>query len=382
MAEHLKVLLFSGRFEVRGSSAYTLRLAANLPEHNVETRIVCPDARRIEPERRARLDVREYLHIEFPGWGRVVRELLAHDLLDDPPDLVHIQSWNMCRAGAWLARRLDRPFLLTVHDYLPGKRRQRFDCARGKRIIAVSQSVRAEVLSRVEVPPELVEVVHGGVDVPSDNEAPPVLDAGHVPVVGTATPLETVKGVPFFLGAAQKILAARDGVEFLVSGAGPEEANLRRLARALGIAEHVTFVPNLPNFSRSLAAMDIFCLPSLRQGLGTIMLEAMALGRPVIATGVGGVYSVVHDNETGLVVPPSNSARLADRILELLADPQRARSIGESGRQLVLRDFGVAKMVSRTAELYREVLSESKVPALSGTQSVETGSRVSITRTQ
>jgi hypothetical protein len=66
----------------------------------------------------------------------------------------------------------------------------------------------------------------------------------------------------------------------------------------------------------------------------------------------------------------------------LLADPQRARSIGESGRQLVLRDFGVAKMVSRTAELYREVLSESKVPALSGAQSVETGSRVSITRTQ
>ena len=363
MAErHLKVLLFAGRFEVRGSSAYTLRLAANLPQHDAEAYIVSPDARRIDPQRRSGLSLREYQHLDIPVWGRVVREVMLRDLDDDPPDLVHVQSWSMYRAGAWLARRLDRPFLLTVHDYLPGKRRMRFDAVRGKQIVAVSQSVKSEVLGRIDVPDELVTIIHGGVDEPDGIGALPVLEPGHVPVVGTATPLETVKGVPFFLGAAQKVLAAQSDVAFLVSGAGPEEGNLRRLARELGIAEHVTFVPNLPSFAKSLAAMDIFCLPSLRQGLGTIMLEAMALGRPVIATGVGGVYSVVHDNETGLVVPPSDSTRLAERILELLRDPLRARAMGEAGRALVLKEFGMAKMVSRTAALYRQILEASPDP--------------------
>ena len=358
----LKVLLFSGRFELRGSSAYTLRLAAHLGRHGVDAAVVTPDARRIDPARRPGLTLKEYQHLDIPGWGRVVREVMLRDLDDDPPDLIHIQSWSMYRAGAWLARRLDRPFVLTVHDSLPGRRRVGFDCIRGKQIIALSQSVRSEVLGRVDVPDDMVTVIHAGVDEPQQRGALPVLDPEHMPVVGTATPLETVKGVPFFLGAAQKILATRSDVAFLVSGAGPEEGNLRRLARDLGIAEHVTFMPNLPSFSPSLAAMDIFCLPSLRQGLGTIMLEAMAFGRPVIATGVGGVYSIVHDNETGLVVPPSNSTRLAERILELLRDPLRARAVGEAGRALVAREFGVEKMVSRTAALYRQILDSVPEP--------------------
>jgi glycosyltransferase involved in cell wall biosynthesis len=145
---------------------------------------------------------------------------------------------------------------------------------------------------------------------------------------------------------------------FLLAGAGPEEANLRRVARELEIATSVTFIPNLFDFSTALSAIDIFCLPSLRQGLGTIMLEAMALARPVIATNVGGVYSVIRDNETGLVVPPSDSSRLADCILELLRDPVRARALGEAGRRLVIEKFGVEQMVEKTTALYREVLAE------------------------
>lgn len=355
-----KVLLFAGRFEVRGSSAYTLRLAEHLPRHNIEARLVTPDARRIEPDRRSRLSIKEYSHIDLPAWGRVVRELMLRELDDDPPDLIHIQSWGVYRNGAWLARRLSKPFVLTVHDYLPTKRRVRFDRVRGKRIIAVSQPVRSELLEQIDVAEDMVTVIHAGVDEPDDAEALTVLEPSHVPVIGTASPLETIKGVPYFLGAAQKVLASHRDVEFLVSGAGPEEFNLRRLARDLGIVEHVTFVPNLLSFSKSLAAMDIFCLPSLRQGLGTIMLEAMALARPVIATGVGGVYSVIHDNKTGLVVPPSDSTTLAERILELLRDPVRARAIGEAGRQLVREQFGVERMVERTAEVYRQMFDEQK----------------------
>ena len=120
-------------------------------------------------------------------------------------------------------------------------------------------------------------------------------------------------------------------------------------------------MPNRPDFSDALAAMDVFCLPSLQQGLGTIMLEAMSLARPVIASAVGGVCSVLRDGETGMVVPPEDSAALAGRMLSLLDDPVAARTIGEAGRRDVLARFGTVTMVERTVSVYKEVIRTGEV---------------------
>lgn len=351
-----KVLLLAGPFSLRGTSVYTLRLAEKLRSDGFDVRVISPDATRVPEDVRRRLGIESHAHLNTPLWGKVVVRSLAAELRDDPPDLIHVQSREILARGTTLSTILDRPLVLTVHDYMSTGERLRFDVSHKNRIIAVSQSVKTELLDRTGLSDDVVTVIHSGVDANDDVECIPILTSDHVPVVGMAGPLEAVKGIPFFLGAAQKVLSVNSNVQFLVSGAGPEEANLRRLARDLGISQSVTFAPNLLDYSTALSAMDIFCLPSLRQGLGTIMLEAMALGRPVIATGVGGVYSAVRDDETGLVVPPSDSRRLAERILELLNDPDRARTLAEAGRRLVLEEFSVDKMVHQTAELYREVL--------------------------
>ncbi|OYW18608.1 MAG: glycosyl transferase family 1, partial [Planctomycetales bacterium 12-60-4] len=323
------VLLFAGRFFLRGSSAYTLRLAEHLPDLGFRVAVVCPNARSVDPEQRRSLGIVEYPYLQVPVWGRFVLEMLARELDEhDRPDLIHIQSRNAIPQGLWLARRLRVPVIQTVHDYLQPRERLKFDQSLTKRVIAVSESVKTDLSGRCSLPDEFVTVVHSGVACHLERAEWEVLSEGRVPVVGTAGPLEAVKGFPFFLGAAARVLATGCEVEFVIAGAGPEEENLRRLARVLEIAEHVTFVPNLLDFGDALEAMDIFCLPSLQQGIGTIMLEAMALGRPVIATRVGGVYHVIRDDETGLLVPPSDSAKLAERILELLNDPARARRIG------------------------------------------------------
>ncbi len=353
------VLLLADTFALRGTSAYTLRLAEHLPKLGFRTKIACPCARMIEPEKRVGLSVTEYPYLNTPIWGQVVRSWLRQDTAEAPPALIHIQSRSMLLLGTWLAKRMGCPFVLTMQDFLQPKECLPFQPTWGRHIIAVSESVKAELLERTKVPTSLVSVLASGVEV-EEQPSVTVLDPGHTPVIGTAGPLEAVKGLPYFLGAAQKVIAAQVRAEFLVAGAGPEENNLRRLCRELGIAGHVTFVPNVLDMTTSLTAMDVFCLPSLRQGLGTIMLEAMALGRPVIATGVDGVYSVVKDNETGLVVPPSNSSRLAQRMLELLHDPLRARRIAENARQMVLRDFNLERMVHETAGVYRAVLAEAQ----------------------
>ena len=110
-----------------------------------------------------------------------------------------------------------------------------------------------------------------------------------------------------------------------------------------------------------LSATDIFCLPSLQQGLGVVMLEAMALGRPVIASGVGGVVSVIENNVNGLIVPPSDSRSLGDRIMELLNDRERARAIAAAGQQLVRDRFNETRMLDEILQVYHEV--QAKMPA-------------------
>lgn len=363
--EALKVLLLAGQFEVRGTSRYTLRLAERLPEYGVQPLIVCSDARRIDPARRKNLLLREYQHLDSPLIGRLIREWVIPPLQENPPDVIHIQSRPLLSLGIWLSRRLERPFVLTMHDFPPPGRSLSWDPVFGKKIIAVSDSVGAAVRQAFGVADEMVTVIHSGVEADPHVPLEPVLDPGHLPVVGVAGPLEVVKGLPYFLGAAQRVREVRPDVEFLIAGAGPEEFNLRRLARLLAIDRHVTFIPQLRDFTAALAAMDIYCLPSLQQGLGTVMLEAMALGRPVIATRVGGVYSVVRDGDTGLLVPPSQSGPLAERILELLQDPLRARAIGEAGRLLVRQHFRVETMLERTAALYRTIAAETAVAAAS-----------------
>lgn len=357
-SDSISVLLLSADFEVRGSCAYTLCLAEHLGAYGVQPLIVCTNSDLVPGERRRRLNIVQLPAFNLPVWGHLLLSRLATELEDRRPQLIHVQSRSVLPAGNWLARRLQVPYVLTVHDYLQPRERLRFDRDWGRRIVAVSDSVKTELLSRANLPDALVTVINSGIDDVQRGPMLPVLDPGHTPVVGMASPLESVKGGPFFLGAARRVLETGRSVEFLVAGAGPEEPVLRRLVQRLEIQEHVTFAPNLYDFSMSISAMDVFCLPALRQGLGTVMFQAMMFGKPVIATGVGGVHSVVRDGENALLVPPSDSRALAGRIIELLDDPERARAIGEQGRETVERQFGKDQMLRRTVELYQDVIAE------------------------
>lgn len=356
-APETSVLLVAGRMQVRGSSVQTLNLAQRLPDAGIQARVVCTDAQYVSPARRTELHLSEYSRLESPLLGRFARRFFARELEQETPDLIHIQQRSALPLGCWLAQRLKRPFVVSITDYLAPREVLPFDRSWGRGIIAVSESVRSELLERTKLPDDLVSVIHSGVEAPDEEHLRIPFQDGQTPVVGTAGPLEAAKGLHFFLQAIPRVLAAWSPVEFLIAGAGPEERGLRRMADDLGVTEFVTFVPNVFDVSTSLTAMDIYCLPSLKQGLGTIMLEAMARGKPVIASRVGGVYSAIEDGQNGLLVAPSDSTALAERIVELLKDQSRARGLGREARSRVLRDFPVERMVDETAAVYRRVLA-------------------------
>jgi glycosyltransferase involved in cell wall biosynthesis len=362
-ADPQQVLMLMPGCEVRGSTVQALTLAQELPGRGYAATVLCRDASQVSPEKREGIRFLERPAIAWPFAMPIVRRLLARDLDESVPSIIHVQHRCLLPLARWLSARWMCPVVLSVHDYLnPG---ESLPCDRmfPSAVVSVSESVRDELLSRAPLKPDSVHVIHGGVAVPPAVSQSAVLDPKHAPVVGTAGPLEAAKGLKYFLGAAPSVLKEQPLAQFLIAGAGPEERNLRRLARDLGVNSNVTFVPRLSDFAVSLDAMDVYVLPSLKQGLGTIMLEAMARAIPVIATSSGGVYSVVDEGTTGMLVPPSDSESLARKILELLRDPLRARAIGENAREMVQRDFPISRMIDDTVALYERVLNSYPVAA-------------------
>lgn len=356
----LSVLLVCPRLEARGSSSYALRLMRRLGDRGIDLMVVSPDAP--PPSLPVRADLRwtRVPRLENPVLGPLFVRMLVGELRANPPDLIHATARSTLPQATAMGRALGVPVVVTAHDHLrPGERfrrdRFRVDPRVVQRVIAVSESIKTDLLRNTRLPESFIEVIVGGVETELAVQPVVPFEPGHVPVIGTAGPLEAVKGIPFFLGAAKRVLEAGREIEFLVAGSGPEEANLRRMTRELGIAGRVTFVPYVLEFSETLGAMDVFVLPSLQQGLGTVMLEAMSLARPVVATGVGGVYSVVRDGETGLVVPPSQSEPLAEKMLLLADQPELARRLGETARDVVRRQFNVNRMIEETVAMYRDM---------------------------
>jgi glycosyltransferase involved in cell wall biosynthesis len=175
-----------------------------------------------------------------------------------------------------------------------------------------------------------------------------------VGVVGDVIPR---KGFLNLVRALPTIGAAAPSVHVLSIGYQQEEYTARVIAEAkrLGVAERLTLAGARTDVPQLLAAMDVFVLPSLEDTLPCAILEAMATGLPVVSTMVGGIPECVLDGQTGCLVPPGDSARLADALIRLLGDAQLRQSWGQAGRERVRQCFSRDSQIARWEELLRRV---------------------------
>ncbi|TLY36745.1 MAG: glycosyltransferase family 4 protein [Nitrospirae bacterium] len=181
-------------------------------------------------------------------------------------------------------------------------------------------------------------------------------------IVGTVGRLVPIKGLEWLLKAAPQVLAQFPQACFVIIGDGPLLGELRQLTSKLGIGLRVVFLGAREDVPECLAALDLFVLPSLNEGMGRVLLEAMAVGCPVVATRVGGIPDIVADGTTGLLVPPRDERALAEAILTLLRDRSRRAAYGEAARRHIDGRFDVETMVRSVERLYDEVWRE-KHPA-------------------
>jgi glycosyltransferase involved in cell wall biosynthesis len=232
------------------------------------------------------------------------------------------------------------------------------------RYLAVSEGVARRLRIHFRVPERKIQVVRNGVDAERFRRAAdPGLRAslaggGERPIVLTIARLDPQKGHVHLLAAAAEV---PDAV-FLLAGEGGERPRLEAQARALGIAGRVRFLGHRDDVPELLAACDLLVLPSLYEGLPLSVLEAMAAGRPVVATAVGGTDEAVVHGETGLLVPAAAPAALAEAIRHLLGDPVRAARLGQAGRARASREFSLARMIREVAGVYDELLERPVRP--------------------
>ena len=237
-------------------------------------------------------------------------------------------------------------------------------------IICVSEAVRQSVLNHGQLKRNVtVGTIHNGVDLADIRSScrnvdsvrqefgiPPV----HKLIVHVAN-FNPQKRHQDLLAAAQLVLSQDPNVTFLLVGHGRLEHLTKTAARDMGIAGNIIFAGFRTDAPRLMAAADLFVLPSEFEGLPLSLLEAMGLGKPVVASRTGGIPEVVTDGVEGFLTDPLNPSQLAHKILVLLSDPEMRRRFSENALKRIQEQFTVRRMVQSTEAVYDKLLGEERV---------------------
>jgi len=287
--------------------------------------------------------------------------------------VVHAHCFDPTGVGLVAARLAGARFVFTRHhsDHhirLGRHWHTRVDawCARrADHVIAVSQATR-DILRDVErVPETRVTVVYNGIE--PFLEAPPEaieaarreLALGPGPVCLMPARLHEEKGHRFLLDALPGIETTCGPIQVLFAGDGPHRADIEEEVRRRGLQDRVRFLGRRDDMAVLFGLATVVVLPSLAESFGLVVIEAMSLGKPVVAARTGGIPELIDDGRTGWLVPPADARALAEALTRVLQDPTAADVVARAGRKNAER-FGLERMVRGYEAVYRRVISAAR----------------------
>ena len=305
------------------------------------------------------------------------------------PDIVHAHDPHgvaMAALALSMSTQLAKPPLVAarrVDFHLRGSSLSRWKYRQVDCFICVSQAIRTMLIAD-GVPPARTVVVNEGIDLERVDAAPPAnlheeLWLPHnAPIVGNVAALVPHKGQRHLIEAAGLVVRQVPDARFVVAGEGELRGMLERLIRDRRLEKHVHLLGFRPDVLSLHKAFDVFVMSSVTEGLGTSLLDAMACGKPVVASEAGGIPEVVENGLTGWLVPPRDHAAMANAIVGLLNDAALRRQMGEAGRLSARERFSVERMVLDTLRVYQRVALQAHHddhPVTSGPPQARPGSR-------
>lgn len=290
------------------------------------------------------------------------------------PDVIHAHDPHgvaMAALALSMSTQLAKPPLIAsrrVDFHIKGNALSRWKYRQVDCFVCASDAIR-KMLIADGVPATYVVTIHEGIDLAHVAAAPPAdLHAElwlphHAPIVGNVAALVPHKGQRHLVEAAAIVVTQVPDARFVIAGEGELRASLERQIRERRLEKHVFLAGFRPDILSVHRGFDIFVMSSVTEGLGTSLLDAMACGKPVIATTAGGMPEVVADGESGILVPPRDDAALAAAIVRLLKDPPLRAAMGAAGERRVRERFSSERMVQDTLDLYKRVCLHAHVDA-------------------
>jgi len=298
---------------------------------------------------------------------------MLFSLLSRKPDVIHCHGYfNFSSNLSFLAGKVRKiPVVCTFHGYTLFFRnfsrfmQRLYDNTLGPSmlkqlcaVIALSNSDR-EALERLGAPLDKIKVITNGVDVKKFFPLNEWNQSKNIVLyVGRLIPR---KGVKYLLMAMPEILREKPSAKLVIVGEGPEKRELLAICDELEIKNSVSFMNRLSDeeLERLYDSAGVLALPSLREAVPLVLLEAMASGCPVVATDVGGIGEVVRNRETGLLVKPEEPDELARAVINVLNEEEETRKMIRKAREIVEERFSLSHMVEEINRLYVSILSEA-----------------------
>jgi glycosyltransferase involved in cell wall biosynthesis len=379
-----RILHLITRLDVGGSADNTVISATRLPTPEFACSLISGLTEDPAPGMEAAVQAARIPWFELPCLRREVHlPLDARALLQLrrlirslQPDIVHTHSSKAGFLGRIAARLAGvRHILHTPHGHVfngyfgRGRTRtfiamERWAARFTDRIVTLTDAEAAQHLAVGIGRPEQFVTIPSGVELgsvaPAAGEGKRIRGelglASTTPLIGAISRLVPVKGLTHLIAAMPEILRRCLEAHLLVAGDGEQRATLETQARELGLESRVHFLGYRQDVAAVADALDVFVLPSINEGQGRVLVYAMALGKPIVASRVGGVPELLGDGEAGWLVPPADATSLAQAVSSLLEDPLHAAKLGEAARSRAPR-YSVEAMLRALATLYREVMA-------------------------
>lgn len=369
----VKVLQLISSGGYYGAENMLLNLCASQQKAGCENSLMlfynvhAPNVEFYERARRRGLRVR-MVHCQGRADWRAVRQI-EDCIQEDGIELLHTHGYKADLYGYVAARRSGKPIVATCHNWVGGtaalgiyNHLDRMALKRFHGLAAVSNSVAQRLLNS-GVAATKIRTIANGIDVePFECALPsPALNFEGNKVIGIVARLDLQKGFEYLLRAAHQLCGAFPALKVVIAGEGPDRQAIENMIQRFGLQSSVILAGHHSNMPGIYAAIDIFVLPSLNEGLPMTVLEAMAASKPVIATRVGAIPSVIKEGETGFLVDPGDANGLRDALARLLTDSDLCLRIGLAGHDWVRRNYTSEAMAMKYRQMYGEVLG---VPAI------------------
>ncbi len=366
----MNVLYIHGVSQIGGAERELLAWLEFLDRRRIHPYVVCQDDGALHTELK-KLNI-PYVSFVLPAWRKLLhvfqRPLAIIRIINVIRrwhiDILHVNDYWWAPLGILAGRITGCPCLVHVRQEIEPRKVSQYWLNKGNPIVPVSHSI-GDVLRNAGVSPENIHVLWSGI-LPQNRTqssfSPETLGILNkikgTPVIGTVANLFPRKGLEYLVQAIEDLTKAFPQIFLVIVGTGDcdYEQQLKNQVAQLKLTKQVMFAGFQDQPSCFISQFDVFVLPSVLEGLGIVLLEAMTLGKPIVASNVGGIPEVVQHGKTGLLVNPADVESLSEALVILLNDPEKRALMGAEAKRRIEKHFSLEAMLKRLSELYSKVL--------------------------